>query len=77
KITRLIGERYMDRLVSSEGSVSFCVPTTSIIQSEDDYRKAKAISGVENIIMDFLLSCHDVSTYIDKLIDEEISRFGA
>jgi uncharacterized protein (DUF1499 family) len=67
----------MDRLVSSEGSVSFCVPTTSIIQSEDDYLKAKAIPGVEKVIMDFLLSCHDVSTYIDKLIDEKILDLGS
>ena len=72
EIIRLVGERTMSRLVTSEGSVSFCVPTRSIIESEEDYLKVKVIPGVEKVIMDFPLRCHDTSAYIDKLIDEKI-----
>jgi DNA-binding Lrp family transcriptional regulator len=72
EITRLLGERCMSRLVTSEGSVTFCVPTTSITLSEEDYLKVKAIHGVEKLILDFPLCCHDTSAYIDKLIDEKI-----
>ena len=72
EITRLFGERDMSRHVSSEGSVTFCVLTTTITESDEDYLKAKAIPGVEKVIMDFTLRCHDTSGYIDKLIDEKI-----
>jgi DNA-binding Lrp family transcriptional regulator len=72
EITHLFGERSMSRLASSEGSATFCVLTTRITESEENYLKAKAIPGVEKVIMDFTLRCHDTSGYIDKLIDEKI-----
>jgi DNA-binding Lrp family transcriptional regulator len=72
EITRLFDERNMSRLVDSEGSVTFCVLTTTITESDEDYVKARAIQGVEKVIMDFTLRCHDTSGYIDKLIDEKI-----
>jgi DNA-binding Lrp family transcriptional regulator len=72
EITRLFGERDMSRYVSSEGSVTFCVLTTTITESDEDYLKVQAIPGVEKVIMDFTLRCHDTSGYIDKLMDERI-----
>jgi hypothetical protein len=72
EITRLFDERNMSRHVDSEGSATFCVLTTTITESDEDYVKARAIPGVEKVIMDFTLRCHDTSGYIDKLIDEKI-----
>jgi len=77
EITQLVGERCMSRLVGSEGCVTFCVATTDIAESEEDYLKVKAIRGVEKVISDFPLRFHDTSTYIDKLIDEKIMDLGS
>jgi DNA-binding Lrp family transcriptional regulator len=77
EITRLFGERCMSKLVGSEGCVTFCVATSDITESEEDYLKVKAIRGVEKVISDFPLRFHDTSTYIDKLIDEKIMRLGS
>ena len=72
EITRLVGERCLSRLVGSEGCVTFCVATSDIAESEEDYLKVKAIRGVEKVISDFPLRFHDTSAYIDRLIDEKI-----
>ena len=77
EITRLVGERCMSRLIGSEGCVAFCVATSDITESEEDYLKVKVIPGVEKVITDFPLRFHDTSAYIDKLIDEKIQSFNA
>ena len=72
EITRLVGERCMSRFVGSEGCAGFCVATSDIAESEEDYLKVKAVPGVEKIISDFPLRFHDTSACVDKLIDEKI-----
>ena len=62
----------MSRHVSPKGSVTFCVFTTAITESDEDFLKIRAIPRVEKVIMDFTLRCHDTSGYNDKLIDEKI-----
>ena len=73
EITRLVGERCMSKFVGSEGCVGFCVATSDITESEEDYLKVKAVQGVKKVISDFPLRFHDTSAYIDKLIDGKIS----
>jgi DNA-binding Lrp family transcriptional regulator len=72
EITQLFGERCMSSIIGSEGCVIFCVATSDIVESEEDYLKVTAIQGVDKVISDFPLRFHDTSTYIDKRIDEKI-----
>jgi DNA-binding Lrp family transcriptional regulator len=76
EIDRLIQEKCMSRLVGSEGSVTFCVLTKSVNESEEDYFRMKAIPGVKRAIMDFTQCSHDTSAYFDKLINKKNCRFG-
>lgn len=73
EIDCLVGDKCMSRLISSEGTVAFCVLTKSANESEEDFLKMKAIPGVKRVIMDFTQCCHDTSAYFDKLINKKIA----
>jgi DNA-binding Lrp family transcriptional regulator len=73
-VTQLIGEKTMSRMVDSDGSAGFCVLNSNITESEEDYLKAKTIRGVEKVALDFPRRCHDISTCVDKLIDDKIAE---
>ncbi len=53
------------------GNVMFMMFTDRIAEPEENYLKAKAIEGVRDIHMDFIVGTHDCSAQVDAWLDEQ------